>query len=186
MVTKHPPADAVQPVLNPDTPGKIDKYILDKFGVVDIYPYANSLYLLTSNSIKRYTLQTDQSTDWIKQDQGIKDGNALAVEGSIFVLDGRDIVKFTDGKKANYTVDNSRLLKPIEIEAYEKRVYVLDADPFHKAVIVYDSVSGAFVEELSLADETDLEPVTDFTITKGTNIRIIYEKGHKLLEIPIK
>lgn len=174
-------------VINPKTPEKVDKYILDANKVVDIYPYGNALYVLTAEGIKRHTIgqKSSSSKDWLAKNQSVQDPKSMAIDGNIYILESRDIAKYIEGKKSNFKIDNSHLLNPTEIETDGRRLYVLDNDKTEKKIVIYDSLTGAFEREIKLSEDLDTEDITTFTITKTSKKSIFFKKGQKLFKVDL-
>lgn len=167
---------------------KGDRYTTDQSDIIAIYPYGNKVYLMSTDQIYSITLiQTEsqpKTTLWLKDDQELSNASSLAIDGSVFVLSGRDIVEFFDGREQPYSADTKDLLSPIRLELYRNSLYVLDSiSDGEKRIVVFDRNTGRKIKETKLAQKTDTESLPFFTITKDGNQDIIYEHGGSLYKV---
>jgi len=152
---------------------EIDKYFADIDNIVDIYPYWDTLYILTSDNIYTYQLETTEPKKWLKN-EALSNTKSIAVDSNIYILSSNDVYKYTNGKLVtSFKLDKSKLTNPSQIEITETSIFVLD----QKKIAVFNISNGAFKKEITLADDTDQEIPTSFSLTKDKNPKIVFEKG---------
>ena len=152
---------------------EIDKYFADIEDIVDIYPYWDILYILTSDNIYTYKLETNEPQKWLK-DEALSNTKSIAVDSNIYILSSNDVYKYASGKLVtSFKLDKSKLQNPTQIEITKASIFVLD----QKKIVVFKKSNGEFEKEIVLADDTDQEIPTSFSLTKDENPKIVFEKG---------
>ena len=178
-------ANGVLHVLNPKVPAKVDTYPIELDGsVVDLYPSGNNvIYFLTDSSIYRLALP-EKPVRWLANGVRMSSSSSFAVNGNVYVLSGRNIYRFSNGiQNENFSIDNSHLLNPKLIKSFGNKLYVLDLkNGDNKYLVVYDKNSGKFIKKIMLAEKTDTQIPSLFTVLEDNEL-IIFKKGDYLYKI---
>ncbi len=170
-------------VIDPKTPDKIDRYLLeDVSGVVDIYPYLNKIYLLTSTNIYSIALQGETATPWLKSET-LQLPTSFAVDNNIYVLRGKSIDKYYGGAKMGSFDLSADLKNPIQMDMDVKNIYILDKDTHE--IVVFDKTKMALVKHIKLAEDFDPEEPARFSLINTTTSKedLIFEKGNKVYKV---
>jgi len=173
-------------ITNVDDTTRQDKYLIEKDDILALDSEGNQIYYLQPNDILKMRLGSDKVSSWLAENQELSNAVDFTTDGtSFFVISNRNILKYTNGKQAkNFEVDNSYLLKPIQIIEYKDKLYVLDALADNdKNIVIYNKTTGEFIKKIKLADKTDLEIPTKFTIIDGNPAKILFKKGNYLYEV---
>lgn len=113
--------------------------------LADLSIYNRRLYSLnpsTNQIYKHNPTQTgfDKGTEWINDNVDIRDGVSLAVDGDIFVLTANNLLKFTAGKKQDFSISglDPALDHPSQIWTYNgvNNIYIFE--PTNKRLIILD------------------------------------------------
>ena len=158
-----------------ETEDKVDTYFADLEGVVDIYPYWDTLYILTTDNIYTYKLNGTEPKKWLTTDV-LSETKSIAVDvdSYIYILSSNDIYRYANGKLAtSFKVDKSKLSNPSQIQISKTSIYVLD----RKKVILFKRSTGEYEREIVLTDKIDPEIPTSFTLSKDSSPKVIFEKG---------
>lgn len=172
-------------VFKPEDTSKVDHYSPEEKYIVDVYPFINSVYILSMDSIYSYPLGQDTNKKkWLNEGVKLNDPKSFATDGSMYVLEGKTVNKYRGGSKdIAFKISGYELVNPRQIEVNESGLYVLDSSASKKAVALFNKQNGAFIREIKLASNDDPEIIENFTITKFGLSQIIFEKGKVLYKV---
>ncbi len=175
-------------ILDTKNTDKTDKYLIDKPNIIALDSYNDKIYFLQKSDILKMRLGTNNVESWLSDNQSLSNAIDFSTDGtSFFVISGRNILKYTNGKQAkDFEIDNSHLLKPTQIIAHKDKIYILDAiENGNKNIVAYNKVTGKFVKEIKLAEKTDLEVPAKFIIINDGDDTVVFKKGNYLYKVKI-
>jgi len=172
-------------VVDPKTPDRIEKYLINIEDIVDIEPFGNAVYFLTSNNIYIHTLLSDESQSWLKEGESIIEAKSFSINSDVYVLSNRNIFKYANEKlQKDFVVDNSHLLEPIQIEISAKYIFVLDSA--QNNLVIYNKNNGSFYKKVSISDETSANDPDSFVLVENStnlNPTVIIKSGTYLYQL---
>lgn len=176
-------ANKVLHVVNTKTPDKVDKYLLEGINnVVDVYPYLNKAYILTTNNIHSLPLQSETAEVWIKSGT-LNFPTAITVDSNVYVLNNKTVDKYYGGNKTTSYDLSEHLKSPAHMEMDNQNIYILDKET--KEVIVFGKTNMSLVKRIKLAEDQDIDTPEKFALLKSTSkTEIIFLKGGKLYKSP--
>ncbi len=176
-------ANKVLHVVNTKTPDKVDKYLLEEINnVVDVYPYLNKAYILTTNNIHSLPLQSETAEVWLKGGT-LNFPTAITVDSNVYVLNNKTVDKYYGGNKTTSYDLSEHLKSPAHMEMDNQNIYILDKET--KEVIVFGKTNMSLVKRIKLAEDQDIDTPEKFALLKSTSkTEILFLKGGKLYKSP--
>ena len=171
-------------VLEPKENANIDRYIIDKVGIINgINPYNNKVYILGGNTIyQKFLLSEDDPDIWIKDKTVLSKPMDLAIDGNVYVLDENKVIKFYGGKKIAEYDTSDRVSEGSDIEVDIRNLYILDRQK--RTVYVFNKGTGEFVKEIALTDEFDPSIPEKIVIFEKDNTSSLYFlKNNKIFKV---
>jgi hypothetical protein len=158
------------------------------YNIKGMFGYGGRLYVLEQNQgqILKYSATLEgfgKEENWIKDENfKITNGQSLAIDGFIYVLDRTRILKFHKGDRVDFNLEPIRplLQEPSKIftESYLSHLYVLE--PAGNRLIIFDkegNLKQQFVAE-------NLNNLKDFTVAKDET-RAYLLNDTQIFEIPL-
>lgn len=171
-------------VLEPKENPNIDKYLISNVGIINnIHPYNNRVYILSGSSIfQQQLLSSDSPTGWIQDGTTFSRPIDLAIDGNVYVLDGKNVVKLYAGRKiAEYDLSD-RISEGSDIEVDIRNFYILDRQK--RAILSFNKGTGEFVKEIALTDEFDPSIPEKIIAFEKTNVTTLYFlKNNKIFKV---
>lgn len=157
--------------------------------IKDIAIYLKRLYLLdpTNNQIFKYTRTLSGYGDeqpWIKEENiDLKNARSLAVDGSIYVAGPNQVLKFYQGIKQEFKIDDiyPPLSNLVKIETWLDSKYIYLLEPENKRLIIFDK-NGKLVKQIISDYFNDL---IDFAVNEKED-KLWLLNGTKIIEINLK
>jgi len=166
------------------SPFKIETRQKELF-IGDLKIYDKKLYLLDNknNQIFKYLKTVDgfgQEVSWFKEKVNLKDVVSFSIDGSIYLLKQKEILKFYLGKKVILNLEKVypvlEKAEKIFTEIDFKNIYLLE--PTNQRIIIFDK-TGKLVKQITSDKFTDLK---DLSVNeKETKIWLL--NGTEVMEI---
>ncbi|MBI2551769.1 hypothetical protein HYW17_00505 [Candidatus Uhrbacteria bacterium] len=146
--------------------------------------YGKRLYTLVpeQNQILKHEPKDsgfDAGASWIKDGTAVRDGVALAVDGSVYVLEGTgNVLEFRKGARVSFALKNidPPLSGAAKIWTHENSSYLYILEPSTKRLAVFAKKDGLLKTQYTSPSFTDLkdfkidEPVKTAYMSSGTDI----------------
>ncbi len=147
--------------------------------------YAGRIYALTPDSIFRLTQSgappTWKQSAWIEDGTAFSNATAMTIDGNIYVATPEGVLKFTKGKKTEFTLEALDVpLVPFLLFTHleSQSLYLFDQD--HARFVIIEKHTGALKKQLDLSEMNT--SVTSFVVDETKKL-IYFHADNKIIRV---